>query len=84
MPRYCYECKECGESYEIFHNMGEVKSDCEICGKEESLIKIPALFTLDVKGKNESSAKQRVEQFISEAKEELQQHRIESREEYKD
>ena len=41
MPSYVYECSDCGEVVEVFHSMSEEKTDCETCGAENTLNKIP-------------------------------------------
>lgn len=84
MPRYCYHCQACGESYELVHSMSDKPTSCSLCGAEDSLQKIPTLFSVDSdSSKDTSTAKQRVDEFISSAKQELKQHRDEfSQKEY--
>ena len=75
MPRYYYHCQECEESFEMVHSMGDKPSKCSVCGAEGSLQKIPTLFSVESKSTKTSTAKDRVDEFISSAKEELKQHR---------
>jgi len=36
MPTYDYECKACGEAFEIFHSMSEpARKKCPKCGKQK-------------------------------------------------
>ena len=84
MPRYSYKCKVCGSVSEIFHRMAETVTDCEACSASDSLERIPVLFSVtDTSASNdESTAKQRVDSFISDAKKELGEHQMESRKDY--
>lgn len=84
MPRYCYHCSECDESYELVHPMNSKPTNCVLCDSIDSLTKIPTLFSIDVGSSSDSStAKQRVDEFIHTAKQELKHHRDElSRKEY--
>ena len=41
MPNYVYECSQCGETMEIYHSMSEERTDCQVCGAENALNKIP-------------------------------------------
>ena len=41
MPSYVYECSACEEVVEVFHSMSCEKKDCDICGAENTLRKIP-------------------------------------------
>ncbi len=84
MPRYCYHCKKCDKSYEVVHSMGHKPTKCSLCESEGTLEKVPTLFSVDVDTTVDSStAKQRVDEFITSAKEELKQHRDElSKKEY--
>tara|TARA_R100001079_G_C4448714_1_gene152476 strand:+ start:1921 stop:2163 length:243 start_codon:yes stop_codon:yes gene_type:complete len=41
MPNYVYECSECEEIIEVFHSMSYEKKDCDLCGAENTLRKIP-------------------------------------------
>ena len=84
MPAYTYQCDSCDAVLEIRHLMSETAEDCSECGSTGSLVRIPSTFafqsgTLTKK----SSAKQRVDEFISNAKKELAEHRTQSQQEYK-
>ena len=62
--------------------MGETIYDCEACGAKSSLVKIPAMFSVTQDKQQKSTAKQRVDEFISTAKQELKHHQKHSREDY--
>ena len=49
MPKYSYKCKECESELVFFHSMTDEKEDCEKCGKEQSLEKLPSQFTIKTK-----------------------------------
>tara|TARA_E500000331_G_C17113404_1_gene650663 strand:- start:313 stop:513 length:201 start_codon:yes stop_codon:yes gene_type:complete len=64
--------------------MSETATDCDTCNSVDSLKRIPATFSVSEPSSahKNSTAKQRVDSFISEAKQELQQHKKESRQDY--
>ena len=41
MPSYVYECSKCSDVTEVFHSMSEDRTDCEACGEQNTLNKIP-------------------------------------------
>jgi len=67
MPNYVYECSECGEVMEIYHSMSEERTNCEVCGAENTLNKIPEVPTY-VKS---STAGKIVKQHIEETKQQI-------------
>lgn len=84
MPRYSYKCSECDSVFEVFHLMSETAEYCKECGVEgaEYLKRVPVQFSItDTKPKKET-AKHRVDQFIKDAKSELDSHKQESRKDY--
>jgi len=84
VPRYSYKCSVCEAITEIFHLMSETATDCEVCNSAGSLKRVPATFSVSEPNSvnKGATAKQRVDSFISEAKQELQQHKKESRQDY--
>tara|TARA_A100001391_G_scaffold204997_1_gene202920 strand:+ start:639 stop:869 length:231 start_codon:yes stop_codon:yes gene_type:complete len=74
-----YECSECGEVLEVFHSMSDELSDCEICGRENSLNKIPEV-PIYVKNK---SAGNIVKQHIEDAKKQIRQEKEEMKKDYR-
>jgi len=68
---------------EVFHLMSERATDCHECDSVDTLERIPSMFSVSTQSENKSStAKERVDSFISEAKQELEAHRQESTKEY--
>lgn len=86
MPRYSYKCEKCEQTFEIFHLMTEVIDECVVCKVHgtEFLQRIPSQFNISGSGSevNKQTAKQRVDEFINEAKGELEEHKKTSREDY--
>jgi len=82
MPKYVYECKECGFVKEVVHSMQEKLKDCEECDTIEALMRVPS-FTLAFKENSNPTAGGRVKEFIDDAREELKSERRElQRKEY--
>ena len=83
MPRYRYKCTLCGSIEEVFHLMSESKTDCDGCNAEDVLERIPSLFSVTEESKTHSTtAKERVDSFISDAKSELKSHQEDGRKDY--
>lgn len=40
MPIYTYKCKECENVFDTFHDMNTRLTDCEKCGKIQSLKRV--------------------------------------------
>tara|TARA_Y100001963_G_C6745264_1_gene431241 strand:- start:563 stop:835 length:273 start_codon:yes stop_codon:yes gene_type:complete len=40
MPRYRYECGNCGETVVVYHGINDVIQDCEICKSEGTMNKV--------------------------------------------
>jgi|TARA_Y100000034_G_scaffold115586_1_gene152959 putative FmdB family regulatory protein len=40
MPRYRYECKNCGDLVIVFHGFKETFSDCEKCEQKDTMQKL--------------------------------------------
>ena len=40
MPRYRYECKNCGDLIIVFHSFEETFSDCEKCEQKDTMQKL--------------------------------------------
>lgn len=69
MPSYTYECKECQYKFDTFHSMNETLKNCEKCGGQEVLERVPQLLTSYSKQKNERQmAGERVESFIEDTR----------------
>jgi putative FmdB family regulatory protein len=82
MPFYEYFCKPCRETYKTFHGIEEKCTTCPKCESNEVSKVIPKL-SWKYESKKEASAGQRVEKFIEESREILEQDKKESRQDYK-
>ena len=80
MPSYVYECSDCEEIIEVFHSMSEEKTDCEICGSENTLKKIPEVPFYVKK----NSAGSVVKQHIEDTKKQIREQKENMRKEYTD
>jgi putative FmdB family regulatory protein len=69
MPSYVYECSDCKEVIEVFHSMSDEKTDCETCGAENTLNKIPEV-PIYVKSKTSGNV---VKQHIEDAKQQVRE-----------
>lgn len=69
MPTYLYRCDKCQKDFEYFHNMSEIKTDCETCN-EKSLLKIP-VFNGNIKKETQQKVGEIVESYIEEVREEI-------------
>ena len=79
MPNYVYECSSCKEVVEIFHSMSYEKTDCDICGSENTLNKIPEVPIYTKK----TNAGNVVRQHIEEAKRQIREDKKEMQRDYK-
>ena len=71
MPRYIYECSECGGQFQVVHGMSEEQEKCELCFSPNSELKrIPQMTYTASK---ESQSAKRVKQAIEENREILKQ-----------
>tara|TARA_R110000822_G_scaffold69930_1_gene169458 strand:- start:395 stop:637 length:243 start_codon:yes stop_codon:yes gene_type:complete len=78
MPSYVYECSDCKEVIEVFHSMSEEKTDCEACGAENTLNKIPEV---PIYLKN-SDAGNIVKRHIEDAKQQVREDKEKMTKEY--
>jgi len=83
MPKYVYECKECGSIKEVVHSMQEKLKDCEECDTIEALRRVPSFNFLRHGDIDETSSGSRVKEFIEDSRNELREERKElQRKEY--
>ena len=72
MPKYIYRCKSCELVTEVVHSMQEKLKDCSECDTIDSLVRVPSFsFTLGKEINDNSSAGQRVKDFIEDSRSEL-------------
>lgn len=81
MPFYSYSCKACGEKFRVFHGMNEEQDYCIACGASDSITRIYDKISLK-NNSNKSTSSQRVDQFIKDSKEVLEQQKREASKEY--
>ena len=43
MPRYVYECSQCGGQFKTVHGMNDVQDHCDLCFGSDCLRRIPQL-----------------------------------------
>ena len=83
MPKYLYHCEACDERFTTFHLMSETLEQCEKCGLEDSLKKLP-LFPINLnKSKKKKKVGEVVEQYIKNTKEEVKEEKEKLKKEYK-
>ncbi len=56
MPRYRYQCKECGVVISVFHSLSEICEDCESCNQQGTMHKL--LTTAVIINKDAASNKE--------------------------
>lgn len=81
MPFYAYECGTCKKTFKAFHSPDEAEEKCIICKATNITKKIPTVTVASATKKD--SAGSRVEKFIEESREVLQEQMKESRKDYK-
>lgn len=81
MPFYAYDCSACKKTFKAFHSPDEVEKSCIVCKSTSITKKIPTV-TVALPSKKETAGS-RVEKFIEESREVLQEQMKESRKDYK-
>ncbi len=77
MPRYTYRCTECEELSTILHLSSELEKECPKCSAASGLVKILSNFTTSPRHHNKLKVGDTTEEFIKEARHELQQQKKE-------
>tara|TARA_R110000744_G_scaffold90507_6_gene175676 strand:- start:433 stop:672 length:240 start_codon:yes stop_codon:yes gene_type:complete len=75
MPSYVYECSDCKEITEVFHSMSERRTDCDTCGTENTLNRIPEVPIYLKKNTSGNVVKQHIEDAKRQVKEDKQDMR---------
>ena len=44
MPKYEYDCSNCGKSFFAVHGMSETLSECSLCGTEDTVLIVPSVL----------------------------------------
>lgn len=84
MPRYSYKCLSCDTVFQVFHGMTEEVERCENCWCTEKEMFKRVYDKINVKSNKpgKTTAKQRVDDFIEEARTELEEHKQECRKDH--
>ena len=75
MPKYSYKCILCEAVLEIYHSMTETKEECEKCGSQNSLQKIPSNFSLAPSVSDAKKIGSLVKESIEEFRQDLEQEK---------
>jgi len=78
MPSYVYECSKCSDVTEVFHSMNEEWTDCEACGEQNTLNKIPEV---PIYLKSNTAGKV-VKQHIEDAKQQVREDKEQMKKDY--
>ena len=81
MPRYHYQCDECGFEYKVRHAMGHTIEECPECG-EPAMVRILPYVRYDNNSK-EAKVGSLVKSSIEEAKRAIKEEKKSTTEEYK-
>ena len=86
MPRYIYQCNECGEQFQVTHSMSKKLTECTECnikcGEGGTLTRVPCLSHVSLKKTNKQTSTQRVDNFIEDARRDLDEQRKEAKKDY--
>lgn len=73
MPKYFYKCSICNEEQSFSHGFDDIRTDCVVCGEQDSLKKIIKKFDvnkIDKKQSVGSVVKTSIEEFRNDLLEE--------------
>ena len=76
MPKYSYQCDECGSRYEIWHGMTEEHTECKYCSAA-SVVRIPSLLGEVYIPSSVEKVGDIVNKTIEETKEEVREYKKE-------
>ena len=72
MPKYCYRCDECDDTFEAIHSILDKLQDCANCQISGSLSRIPFIIrTVQTRSPGKQKPGELVNRFIKEASEEI-------------
>ena len=75
MPKYSYRCTLCEAILEVFHSMSETREECEKCGNQSSLQKMPSNFSLVSNIKEDKKTGALVKESIEEFRQDLEEEK---------
>ena len=86
MPKYCYRCSECDDTFEAIHSILDKLQDCTNCETNGSLSRIPFIIrTVQTIAPGKQKPGELVNRFIKEASEEIKMEKEQyKKEEYKE
>ena len=73
MPKYLYRCSSCDVEIFFYHSVSDIKKDCDTCGNNNTLEKLPSKFSLQKINKKEKIGdivKRSIDEFSEELNEE--------------
>ncbi len=84
MPRYSYRCLSCDTIFQVFHGMSEEVDSCPHCdcAEKEELVRVYDKINVKSNKPGKTTAKQRVNEFIEEARTDLEDHKQECRKDH--
>ena len=74
MPIYIYECTKCDTSIKVSHSMSEKMEYCDVCETIGTLVRKPSMF-FNVKKESKQKTGSYVEEFIKDAKKDLEEQK---------
>ena len=78
MPKYAYRCKECDHTFETVHGMLIKLRNCDACSVDGTLFRVPsATYSTKNKAPPEKKTGELVKEFISGAKQEIEEQKKE-------
>tara|TARA_Y100000034_G_scaffold90477_1_gene109025 strand:+ start:184 stop:453 length:270 start_codon:yes stop_codon:yes gene_type:complete len=78
MPRYNYECDNCGNVITIFHSIGDTYTDCSECGQKnimKKLLSVPFIIKNDVATQDNRQVGNITKEYIEANREILKQQK---------
>lgn len=73
MPKYCYNCKECSTSFEVWHSMSFEDQTCVECSSSE-VFRVPSLAK-DKQNNKPPKTGAIVDKYISDVRKEVEQEK---------
>tara|TARA_Y100000034_G_scaffold120781_1_gene164140 strand:+ start:177 stop:440 length:264 start_codon:yes stop_codon:yes gene_type:complete len=81
MPRYRYECNECGDIVIVFHGIKETFTECKKCPQENTMKKLLSMpLTIKKQPKTDKKIGDITKKYIEENREILKQQKKEAKE----
>lgn len=81
MPMYAYECSTCQNQFESVHSITEQLQNCDKCGGQNTLKRIPQLLTSYSSDRQKVTAGERVTKFIEDSRQLLKDSKQQTKKE---